>query len=374
MPKYKRGSGSVYKRGGTWWIKYYVDGKAVYESAKTSDRGEARRFLQSRQGQLAEGRYLGPAVDRTTWDDLAALVIEDYRTNGKKTLKDAEHRINRHLTPFFGGKRAKDISAADVQAFVAKRQADEATNGEINRELAFLRRGFNLGLQSELVIRKPAIRMLKEAAPRAGFFEQTEYEALLAKLPDYLRPPITFAYWTGWRIYSEILTLTWDQVDLQEGTVRLFAGTTKNGEGRVVALPAELGELLDRLWAEHTSLYPSCRLVFHRSGEPIKAFRDAWDSACKRAGLIDAKGKAAKIPHDFRRTAARNMVRAGIPERVVMQLLGHKTRSMLDRYNVVNEGDLREAAKRLEGAMRARTVTSSVTSTEQQEQGEHVTH
>jgi integrase len=361
MPKYRRGSGSVYKRGRVWWVKYYVNGTPMYESAKTRDRGEARDFLKVKQGQLAEGRYVGPAADRTTWDQLAALVLEDYRTNAKKTVRDAQHRIEKHLTPFFGGKRAKLISAADLQAFIAVRQTAGASNSEINRELTLVRRAYNLGMQAELVVRKPAIRMLREPPARQGFFEQDEYERLLAKLPDYLRPLITFAFWTGWRIYSEILPLSWDQVDLVEGTVRLRAGTTKNGEGRVVALPGELRALLDRLWAEHTSLYPTCQRVFHRGGQPIKAFRDAWDSACKRAELVNDKGQASKIPHDFRRTAARNMVRAGIPERVVMQILGHKTRSMLDRYHVVNEGDLHEAAERLEVAMRARTVTNLVT-------------
>jgi len=377
MPKYRRGSGSVYRRGGTYWLKYYVGGKPVYESAKTSDRKEARDQLKVKQGQLAEGRYVGPAADRTTWNNLAALVLEDYRINAKKTLRDAKHRIEKYLTPFFDGKRAKLISAADLQAFIAGRQAAGASNSEINRELTVVRRAFNLGMQAELVVRKPAIRMLREPPARQGFFEKDEYERLLAKLPDYLRPVITFAFWTGWRIYSEILPLAWDQVDLAGGTVRLRAGTTKNGEGRVVALPAELRALLDRLWLEHTSLYSTCQHVFHRGGQPIKAFRDAWDSACKRAGLVNDKGQSSKIPHDFRRTAARNMVRAGIPERVVMQILGHKTRSMLDRYNVVNENDLHDAAERLEVAMRARTVTNLVTIAENHlgdEQHDSLTH
>ena len=91
-----------------------------------------------------------------------------------------------------------------------------------------------------------------------------------------------------------------------------------------------------------------CEFVFHRRGKRIKAFPDAWRSACKRAGLIDRAGRPTEIPHDFRRTAARNMVRAGIPERVVMQLLGHKTRSMLDRYNIVNERDLRDVTQKMD--------------------------
>jgi integrase len=190
--------------------------------------------------------------------------------------------------------------------------------------------------------------MLREPPARRGFFEQAEYERLLAKLPSYLRAPITFAFWTGWRIRSEIFSLTWNQVDLEEGAVRLWAGSTKNSEGRVIGLPEELRALLKRLWSEHVAQWPGCLLVFHREGLPIRAFRDAWRGACKEAGL------EGRIPHDFRRTAARNMVRAGITERVVMQLLGHKTRSMLDRYNIVNEADLREAAKRLDAAFGSR--------------------
>ena len=253
-----------------------------------------------------------------------------------------------------------------MQAFIALRQLAKASNSEINRELTLLKRAYNLGIQGELVFKKPAIRMLREPPPRRGFFEQDEYERLLAKLPDYLRPPVTFAFWTGWRIYSEILSLSWDQVDLVEGTARLHAGNTKNGEGRIIALPAELRAFLERLWADHTNLYPKCHLIFQRGGQQIKAFRDACATACKKAELVDDKGNPNKIPHDFRPTAARNMVRAGIPERVVMQILGHKTRSMLDRYNIVNEGDLRQAAEQLEVSMRSRTVTSLVTNDEKE--------
>jgi integrase len=226
MPKYKHGSRTIYQRtkigpGGkkqilkTWWLDYYHNGKRIRESSDTVDRAEARKLLQQRLGQIADGKFTGPATDRVMFDELAEDFLNKYRANKRATLREASIRVNKHLLPFFGNKLFSKITTADVQAFIAKRQEEGASNGEINRELAALKRMFNLALHAEKISHKPYIPMLTENNTRKGFFERDDFNRLLAKLPDELRPVATLAYLTGWRVKSEILSLTWQQVDLE---------------------------------------------------------------------------------------------------------------------------------------------------------------
>jgi integrase len=116
---------------------------------------------------------------------------------------------------------------------------------------------------------------------------------------------MTFAYYTGWRMASEILKLTWSQVDFEAGTVRLEAHTTKNEEARPIYLPQILVDLLEQQWQEHLTHYSDCPLVFHNHGNHIINYRPARLRACQEAGIH------GKIPHDFRRTAVRNLGESG---------------------------------------------------------------
>jgi integrase len=193
-----------------------------------------------------------------------------------------------------------------------------------------------------------------------------EFLALQEALPAYLKPVALFAFTFGWR-KSEILDLKWDRVEFAAGTVRLDPGTTKNREGRVVVLTGDLKRILLGQWEQARTMVlkrnpeagprdvrEAIPWVLHRGGKGIKDFRSAWATACKTAGLT------GRIPHDFRRTAVRNMVRAGIPERVAMMISGHKTRSVFDRYDIVSEGDLREAAQRLTSAKGATGIVAGI--------------
>ena len=187
--------------------------------------------------------------------------------------------------------------------------------------------------------RIPYIPMLRENNVRKGFFEHADFLALRDALPDFMKGFVTFGYKTGWR-FSEITNLTWERVDRKGAIVRLEPGETKNQEGRTVFMDPELQEVINKQWENRKRSGKLCPLVFpSRDGSsPIGDYRSPWNAACKKAGI------GRRLFHDFRRTAVRNMIRAGIPERVAMMISGHKTRSVFDRYNIVSDHDLKMAA------------------------------
>jgi len=236
-----------------------------------------------------------------------------------------------------------DITFRAIERYITTRREGEKSNATINRELELLRRALHLAHDRQLLPTIPKVRVLPENNTQQGFFERPDLEVVVAALPAYLRDFTRFAYLTGWR-KGEIISLRWTDVDRDAGAVRLRPEAAKTGRGRTVMLEGDLAELIDRRWQarlfEKDGYVRVAALVFHRDGQPVGDFRKAWATACQAAGVPD------KLFHDLRRTAARNMVRAGVPERVAMALTGHLTRSMFDRYNIVSEDDLRMAAQK----------------------------
>jgi len=334
--------GTIYLRGKTYWIQYCRNGRPYRESAKTEKKMVAKRLLDQREGEIAEGKVPGIYFDRVKFDELAEDFLRDYRVNGRKSLDRAE-LSTRHLKTVFSGMRVVEITTAQIQAYIETRLSEGAENATINRELAALKRMLHLGANETppKVNRVPYVPMLKEHNVRQGFFEHGDFLAIRDALPEYLKGLVTFGYKTGWRV-SEITGLTWGQVDLDAGIVRLEPGTTKNNEGRTVYLDDELMEVFASQKALIRQKGAISPYVFpNREGTgKIRYFDKAWETACRRAGI----GKM--LFHDLRRTAVRNMVRSGTPERVVMMITGHKTRSVFDRYDIVSADDLRKAAQR----------------------------
>lgn len=345
--------GTLRRRGKIWHVRYSRGGRQFEESSGSERKADAQRLLKLKEGDIAKGIPVTPQMNRVTFEDAATMLVNDYTFNGRKSLAHAQRRIDKHLK-HFAGWRLSAITTADVEAFKAKRLTEGASNGEINRELALLKRMFTLAVRGGRLLARPHIPMLQERNVRTGFFEREQFEAVRAQLPAPLRPVVTFAYLTGWRVPSEVLTLQWRQVDFKAEIVTLDAGSTKNGEGRRFPFAGldELRDLLidqrrdtDAVQKANGTIVAS---VFHRHGKPIRSFYKAWDTACRKAGC------PGRIPHDFRRTAVRNLVRVGVPEAVSMKLTGHKTRSVFERYNVTSEADLHEATRKLNGAPRAK--------------------
>ncbi len=203
----------------------------------------------------------------------------------------------------------------------------------------------------------PEIPRLREDNARQGFFAKNDFLAVLANLGDQdIADFLEWFYWTGMRP-GEIRSLTWACFDRETWTLRLHAKDAKKGHGRVIPLEDSLREIIQR---RITARRFGCDLIFHRNGETVGTFYKRWNRACRLAGV------AGKIPHDLRRTAIRNFLRAGVPEKVAMSISGHRTRAVFDRYNIVSERDIAEAISKTTAYVKGLTDSQSVTPIKQQ--------
>lgn len=342
-------------------------------------------MLQRRVGARDNNLPVVPKAEHLTFNDAAKAVINDFVVNCKPSLPVLRRRIEKHLAPFFGGRRMAGINAAEITAYIAHRQQQgivawkgtrkgeriaDVSNTEINHELKTLKRIFNLAIDGERLARRPKIRLLDEPPPRSGFFEAEQIRDVLAHLSEELQPVVEFSWITGWRVSDEVLKMEWRRVDFKAGDVRLDVGTTKNGDARVFPMTANLRRLLEAQHAKHLRLKQAGQIepwVFfrmvaeERGGEkkpkPIQSFKKAWRLACNAAGV------PGRHLHDLRRTAVRNLDRAGVSRTVAMKLVGHRTEEIYNRYNITSDGDRRDAARKLDAA----TVPAAIQRTAQQQ-------
>ena len=272
--------------------------------------------------------------------DLFDLLEQYYQLNNRSSP------INgfclRRLRRRFAGYTAQGCTSLAVSHYMAAMQRQGRKAPTINREIAVLRSAFRLGYRHDLVARVPAIKLLPEHAVRNEFFTREEIDALLPCLRDYLRDVVLFAFLTGWR-KGEIIGLQWGNVNRSSAVIRLEPEQNKSRAVRVLALQGELAALIERRWRARKVGRTLARHVFHRAGDQLTEFRRPWLAACRKAGLGD------RMFHSLRRSAARNMSLQGVPEKVIMSIMGHKTRGMFDRYNIVTEADQRAYMERLFG-------------------------
>ena len=159
---------------------------------------------------------------------------------------------------------------------------------------------------------------------------------MAAELPADLADAVRFLFFAAWRV-GEVRTLEWRDYDRGDDVIRLRPEHSKNRHGRVLPLEGELAAVIERR-IEARRL--DCPYIFHMNGKPIGDFRKQWSRACAKVGL------AGRIVHDLRRSGVRHLIRAGVPPHTVMAFSGHRTASMLKRYDIISLDDLRDAAAR----------------------------
>jgi len=211
-----------------------------------------------------------------------------------------------------------------------------------------LRRAYQLGYERkpQLVEKIPPIKKLAGNNTRRGFLTKEQYRALMNELPAHLKPITCVAFHVANR-EGELLNLQWSDVDLagKPPVITLWPGEMKNSDGRTLPiLEGEMMETLKTLKTAHDeSESKETRVFLAADGKPLQYhhIRKEWDSACIRAGV------PGRLFHDLRRSAVRNLRRAGVSQKVARQFSGHKTDSVFDRYNIVDFTDLKEAAGKL---------------------------
>jgi integrase len=356
-PKYRDRRGVVHQST-VWWARFRQHGRTVRQSTETTDSKKAQAFLREREGKVVLNIPVNPRAERLTLGEAAMLVRNDYVANGHKSADTLELRLTHLLSHFGEGGRLARLTTGQVEVYKARRLEAGAAPASVNRELAILGRMSTLARHQYGLIAPFRVAKLEERNVRTGFFEEDAFAAVCRYLRSELAALATVAKLTGWR-KSELRSRQWRHVDFTAGWLRLEPEETKNREGRMFPLIPELRAVLEAQHARVTALQVEARQVIpwvfcRDDGAPVGDFKKAWATAKRAAGV------PGRLFHDFRRTAVRNLIRAGISETVAMKLTGHRTRHVFQRYAIVEEGMLQEAGARLAASSKVTRQSSKV--------------
>jgi integrase len=350
-----RGDGFVFQRGKRWWIGYYRDGAFHREAVGTSKTAAKDRLKEVRR-QIFQGNYQTPAERRMTVSDLLEALRLHLTNKGLRSIRKVTSHMQAMLKAPIAALRAAALTTADVERYQQDRLELGRKPATVNREIELLREAYRRGaaVRPRLVVEVPLIPLLKVDNARQGFLSRADFEALAAELVDVdVRDFVEWFWWTGMRP-GEIRQLTWGMLDQETWTLNLDPRAAKTGKGRAIAVAGPLRTIIDRrLKARRLDT----RLIFHRTsrgrpGQPVLDFMKARKAALKAAHL-----PAELLPYDLRRSAIRNLVRAGVDATVVKRISGHRTDQTFARYNIMSVDDVRDAIRRRE-AYEAQLPTS----------------
>lgn len=342
------GDGRVYqprKHGkplGTWYFDLFFRGRRTTRRGFRTRR-DAEQALKAERKRKARGEFLPAEAEALIVESLLDRYLADAIDRGKKSISSMRGRV-KLLKNMLGGVRAVDLRLDDVRCYQQERLGSGINKATIDREVAILRAAFRLAYRLESIPKVPYLPFYNVGNVKMRFFEPQETARLIKALPEPMSEIVRFVSLTGWRI-SEVLNLRWENVDMTVREIRL--GTSKNGQPRALVLAGEVWELIVR--RRDASDYEAKRLgnathVFHQGGGngiSYSSYRKAFVEACEAAGIL------GKTTHDFRRTVARDLRRAGVSETVCMTITGHESPDVFRRYAIV-------ATKEQEAAFAAR--------------------
>jgi integrase len=334
-------------------VKLSVNGHPVYKSSKSIKKTDAIKLRDKLLAKKHRGELTGGAPEKVLIGELLDDVLKsDVKESTRYIWKKI---VEKNLRPFFGHVRAARLTTDLMDDYRKKRTDEKRSHATVNRELSIVRTAFRNARKRtpSKVNLVPYFPMVKETTVRQGFLADDVYNMLRDALPSELKLMFVIGYISGAR-KGELTVVQWSQVDWEAAKIDLKKNETKNGDARSIPiLEGDMYNLLSAAWDERNEKWPDSPWVISRQGERILDFRVAWRNACIATGVPNFNF------HDLRRTAVRNMRRAGVPQIVRMKIGGHKTDSMERRYNIVDTEDLSIAKKFMEERIKATQFAST---------------
>jgi integrase len=332
-----------------YWIVYRVRGKQRWEPVGYSIE-EAKAAEGKRRGQKKENRIFDIKPEtKMTFNELTEWFLSLEKVKSLAYYPTLSINLKKFNSEF-GNVVISQIKPMDLENYQAKRKAVGRSDSTVDQEMAAVRNMINKAFDNDLVggdtlkTFKRVKKLLRGTAnARDKIIPLDQFHRVMNHLPWHAKTIFATAFYTGMR-RGEILTLTWDKVDLRSRVISLEASDTKDKEPRTIPICDELYEILDRI-----PRYLHTSYVFSYKGGPVKGIYRTLKRACRLAGI--PYGRFAKdgfVFHDLRHTFNTYMRKAGVPESVIMAWTGHSTREMFDRYNTVDAEDLQEARTQFE--------------------------
>ena len=332
----------LYRQGKVWYVRLYVNGRRIRKTTGTDNKRLAEDIYAKMKLDIREGRFFQKDQgNKRTFKDMAEKYMAEYAIKKAPDTITRDETSLKHLLPVFGSVYLAQITPAQIASYKTQRSNEGASPKSVNHELGFCKHAFNLAIREWVWVKdNPFAKVSAEKLPqpRVRYLTREEFERLYQACSDRLKPIVLIAVNTGMR-QDNVLSLTWQQVDLNRGIIMLEH--TKNGER--LGLP--MNEPVKRLLTELSKVrHISSAYVFHTStGSKLsrRAIGISFHRICEKAGIQDFRF------HDLRHTFASWLVQGGIDLYRVQRLLGHKTGEMTRRYAHLAPDNLRTAINSL---------------------------